>query len=299
MTNGLGLSPHRDQSGFDWANAPLPNAWPDDLNFARPADLLLFLQHVCGFRRSKVKLPDEMPGRERIPRYALLEFHNLPNGNYSKAVTRGYVNGFDRVMLGQMGRARRWIAKAMTECHSVLDVGCGGGRLAAELRRVGVEDVWGLDPSPYLLQHAARDNPGIRFVQGVAEETGFGDRRFDGIAACFLFHEIPPDSFERSLQEFKRILKPGGLLAICEPSAIQFDAPLRVLLARCGVAGLYFRYLARLVFEPFVKAWHGQDIPAVLAKHGFVLIDDREAMPVRHILARLGDTRERPAPESP
>lgn len=288
VTEDMELARDGDVSSLDWAAIDLPDAWPDRLNLLRPADLVLFLKYVTGFRRSKVVLPEGMPGIERIPRYVLQEFHNLPNGNYSKKITQGYVIGFDRAMLGRMEAAREEIAQAMSHCRSVLDVGCGGGRLAAALKRVGVEDVWGLDPSPYLLQYAARRNPDVGFVQGIAEDTGFAAGRFDGIATCFLFHEIPPKSFERSLEEFGRVLKPGGLLAICEPSVLQFDS-IGSLLRQSGLSGVYFGCLARFVFEPFVKAWHKQDLPGQLERYGFEVIQDTDSVPLRCLLARKAD----------
>ena len=230
-----------------------------------------------------------MPGREWLPKYILQEFHSLPNGNYSKRVTHGYITGFDRLMLGRMTRAREHIADQLAHCASVLDIGCGGGRTAGLLQSRGVRDVWGLDPSPYLLQHAARAFPNVHFVQGIAERTGFPDARFDGIAACFLFHEIPPTYIERALAEFHRILRPGGLVAICEPSPIQLQLSPVKLLQRNGLLGFYFWALARLVHEPFIDAWHKRSAAEMLNAAGFELLHDTHEMPVRHLLARRID----------
>ena len=32
-------------------------------------------------------------GKDTIPAYVLQEFHNLPNGNYSNSLMRGYIAG--------------------------------------------------------------------------------------------------------------------------------------------------------------------------------------------------------------
>jgi hypothetical protein len=53
-----------------------------------------------------------------------------------------------------------------------------------------------------------------------------------------------------------------------------------------GWRGVYFRYLARCVYEPFLAAWHQQDIPALLSQHGFDLVSQDIGMPMRHVLAR-------------
>jgi ubiquinone/menaquinone biosynthesis C-methylase UbiE len=270
----------------DWRTLVLPDAWPDRLDFRKPADLWRLLAQIFNKKRPGVNLPAEMPGRERIPNYVLREFHNLPNGNYSKRITRGYVTGFEWVMMGSMGRVRQAVADEMHNSGSVLDVGCGGGRMADALKRAGVDDVWGIDPSPYLLQHAASDYPGIKFVQGVAEQTEFPDQRFDGVTACFLFHEMPPRYLDQALTEFYRILKPGGRLAISEPSPLQLRSSLLSLFKRHGFAGLYFGGLARLVYEPFVDAWHRQNLEAKLSEFGFALIEDRDQLPIRQLFAR-------------
>lgn len=269
----------------DWPSLDLPDTWPDQLDLRRPRHLWRFLRGIAG-KRQRIQLPEAMPGRELLPKYLLQEFHNLPNGNYSKKVTRGYITGFDRVMLGQMCLARGRLAGYLAGCRSALDVGCAGGRTAAALKAAGVPEVWGIDPSPYLLQHAARDFPGVRFVQGVAERTGFAAGRFDGIAACFLLHELPPRYLEQALAEFHRILAPGGRLAICEPSRLQMSGSLRQLWRSSGWRGLYFHLLARFLHEPFVHAWHRCDARELFARCGFELEVDEERLPLRYLFAR-------------
>src|SRR5262249_39465900 len=162
---------------------------------------------ALGRRRARVELPGGLPLAAEIPRYALQEFHNLPNGNYSNRLTHGYAIGFDCVMLGRMRPARRRMASALAGCRAVLDVGCGGGASTEALVAEGIPEVWGLDLSPYLLRCADARVPGARFVQGVAEHTGFRDERFDGIACCFVFHELPPRAADRALAELARIAR--------------------------------------------------------------------------------------------
>jgi ubiquinone/menaquinone biosynthesis C-methylase UbiE len=268
----------------DWINLHLPDTWPDEL-IASPLKAWRLVVRSFGKRR-RVEIPTGMPGSDWLPKYILQEFHNLPNGNYSKHITRGYITGFDRLMLGRMARARAHIAQSLRGCTSVLDVGCAGGRTAGVLKASGVPEVWGLDPSPYLLQHAARAFPDVKFVQGIAERTGFPSERFDGIATCFLLHEIPPKYIEQALREFHRILRPNGLLAICEPSPIHLQYSPWGLLRKHGLFGFYYGMLARMVHEPFIVAWHRRSAAEMLAAAGFELISDTNDLPVRHLLAR-------------
>lgn len=275
----------------DWHSVSLPDTWPDQLNLARWRDLLVFLRHALGWQHSPVSLPPNTPFADHIPKYILQEFHNLPNGNYSRRFTRGYITGFNRVMLGEINRSHRLMAtqlaqEATVRHGAVLDVGCGGGGLAGALQQAGIADVWGLDASPYLLKHAAADWPSVKFVHGTAENTGFDDARFDAVTACFLLHEIPPRYIERCFAEFARILKPGGWLAFCEPSPHQLQHSTLTLLQQHGWRGVYFRTLAHFVHEPFLTAWHQQDIPTLLAQHGFSLVQHNTGVPMRHVLAR-------------
>lgn len=278
--------PLQDPVVPDWRNVQLPDSWADRLRLWSPFDLLKLARKVLG-RRQRVQLPENMPGVELLPKYLLQEFHNVPNGNYSKRLTHGYITGFDRMMLGSMRRARKHLAQFLIGCDSVLDVGTAGGRTAAALKQHGASEVWGLDPSPYLLQHAARRHEQVRFVQGTAENIPFPAARFDGIAACFVFHEMPPKQVLQALHEFRRVLRNDGLLAICEPSETQLKESPWALWRRYGWRGAYFRWLAHFVHEPFIHAWHRIDLKQALHETGFDIAYDEELFPARHVYARV------------
>jgi ubiquinone/menaquinone biosynthesis C-methylase UbiE len=262
-----------------WDARELPDAWPDALSLRQLPELWRVAVRVLRGPHGRVTLPDSLTGVEGIPRYALQEFHNLPNGNYSKHVTHGYSKGFDVAMLGVMRSRRRAIAEALADCACVLDLGCGAGHTAGALLEQGIAEVWGLDPSPYLLQHAARAYPGVCFVQGVAEETKFPDERFDAVCACFLFHELPPRAAERALTECHRILRPGGRLVITEPGREHWQTTVLRLLWRHGWRGVYFRALARLAYEPFLEAFHRCDLGGLLGRRGFTKIREASDFP--------------------
>ena len=271
----------------DWANITLPDTWTDALNFKKPQDLFLFLKRVFTRRSGKVLLAKDTMGESLIPKYALQEFHNLPNGNYSRKIARGYCVGFDKVMLGEVVKSRRRIAETFKGMNSVLDVGCGGGHTAAEIKKNGVDDVWGLDPSPYLLKTSNQLHPSINFVQGIIESLDFPPCRFDGVSACFIFHEIPPKYIEQGLQQIHSVLKPNGLLYICEPSPIQLTLTYSQVFKQYGLKGLYFKWLASSVNEPYVDAWHkfSKNSKNLLVP-GFELVSDVDSLPIRQILLR-------------
>lgn len=274
-----------DPSAPFWPEVTLPKAWLDDLNMLSRDGLDRFWRRIFSKKKPPAKLPEGMCGADCVPKYALQDFHNLPNGVYSQRLSRGYITGFDISMLGHLECGRRWIAKSLGTGDSFLDIGCGGGKTAAAIAQAGATDVWGLDPSPYLLKHAAADHPGVRFIQGVVEDLPFCDQRFDGVAACFLFHEVPPRYIQQALQEIARVLKPGGRLVIMEPSVEQYYAGWWQMARRYWLSGIYFKWLAGFVYEPFIRSWHQFDLKQGLSQVGMELVEDEMGMPMRNIVA--------------
>ncbi|WP_084591589.1 class I SAM-dependent methyltransferase [Gilvimarinus agarilyticus] len=270
----------------DWASLSLPETWADRLNLKSVAGLVKFFRLILG-KPQRVQVDQSDPLFANIPRYALQEFHNLPNGNYSSRISRGYITGFDPSMLGFMQATRRAMAARVVGSQAVLDIGTGGGKLAAQVHRAGVADVWGVDVSPYMLKHAASDYPEVAYLQAPVEQMPFASERFDAVVACFLFHELPPKYAEQALAECHRVLRPGGQLLIAEPSENQLQpVRLRSLFSRAGWRHWYFKTLARFVYEPFVMAWHNSDKPAMFARSGFQLLEHKDEIPINFYALR-------------
>jgi len=253
----------------DWSNINLADTWPDNLNLKTLTGWRELLRALSGSRR-KVTFDDASFFDVALPKYIFQEFHNLPNGNYSRRFSRGYITGFDISMLGHMRRARKNIAGQLAHCERVLDIGTAGGRTAAAIKARGVACVWGMDPSPYLLKHAANDHHNIAFIPGIAEKIPFGDAQLDGISICFVLHEMPPRAIRLALAECKRVLKPDGVLVIAEPSPRQLEPfQWRELFNAASLSRLYFKILAHHVYEPFLKSWHKLDKTALFREAGF------------------------------
>jgi SAM-dependent methyltransferase len=98
----------------------------------------------------------------------------------------------------------------------VLDLGCGTGQLAAHFLAAGFA-VTGLDLSPEMLAHAARNNAAAvaagraRFVQGDAAHFAF-DHAFGLIASTFdtLNHLPDLDALRGCFRSARAVLAPGG-----------------------------------------------------------------------------------------
>ncbi|WP_162896491.1 class I SAM-dependent methyltransferase [Cysteiniphilum halobium] len=277
---------NNDPCVINWSDLHLPDGWVDTLNFKSPVSWFKLIKAICYPKHKAVYLDQKLLQEMPIPKYVLQEFHNIPCGNYSKLLTRGYIKGFDIAMLNQVDPMREKIAQYLKDCHAVLDIGCGGGNTAQIIYQKGINDIWGIDPSPYLLKHAALDYPHIKFIQGIGESLPFIDERFDGLSACYVLHEIPPKYIKKLIAEASRVLKKGGVFVIAEPSPVQYQDKTWQLFKNHGIKGVYFKLLARKLNEPFVKAFHQLDLHALFVEKGFEIVIDQKDMPHRFVCVR-------------
>jgi SAM-dependent methyltransferase len=99
----------------------------------------------------------------------------------------------------------------------VLDVGCGTGRLSRALAERVQARVWGVDPSPDMVEEARRVTPrGVGVTEGRAEALPFRDGWFDRLVLWLVVHLVDrPAAFA----EARRVLGPEGTVAI-----VTFDA---------------------------------------------------------------------------
>jgi len=96
---------------------------------------------------------------------------------------------------------------------TVLDIGCGTGRVIAHLVSNGVkpENITGLDPSDEMLVLAAKRDLGVSLIKGTATKLPFPDESFDLIVSNMVIHELNSDQLPESLAEASRVLRPNGV----------------------------------------------------------------------------------------
>lgn len=82
------------------------------------------------------------------------------------------------------------------------------------------EEFHGIDVSPAAVEECGKAYPEIRLKEGNILESGYGDGSFDLVASFLFFHHLHKVGFDPFLLEFHRILRPGGVLAVFEPSAL-------------------------------------------------------------------------------
>jgi SAM-dependent methyltransferase len=95
--------------------------------------------------------------------------------------------------------------------RSVLDAGCGTGRVAVELARRGL-DVVGVDLDPSMLEVARAKQPGLAWVQGDLAEVDLA-RTFDCVVlAGNVMIFLAPGTEAAVVANLARHLVPGGSL---------------------------------------------------------------------------------------
>ena len=138
--------------------------------------------------------------------------------------------------LQSFGLHRAWKRKlvelaAVRSDMTALDVCCGTGDIAFALSGRGAE-VFALDFSVPMLRVAVARKEGIAsFIRGDAQQLPFPDNVFDAVTVGYGLRNLA--SWQRGLEEMRRVAKPGGRLLVLE-----FGKPPNALWR-----ALYFGYL--------------------------------------------------------
>ena len=168
------------------------------------------------------------------PDYYLRPFHAYNNGNL------GWEPAIEVEVAAYAVHARIWKdagaegdARLRQSYHAILkelphapndivDLGCSVGMSTFALQdTVPCAKITGVDLSPYFLavasyqaQQKRQNSPA--WVHAAAESTRLPSSSFDLVSACLMFHELPRTAAIEILQEAKRLLRPGGHLAIMD-----------------------------------------------------------------------------------
>jgi demethylmenaquinone methyltransferase/2-methoxy-6-polyprenyl-1,4-benzoquinol methylase len=136
-----------------------------------------------------------------------------------------------------LGQDRGWRqaaarATGLAAGEVAVDVACGTGALARELQAVAPGAVvLGLDFSQEMLKRAE----GVPVAAGDALQLPLADASVDVVTIAFGLRNLPEPG--QGLLEFRRVLRPGGRLVVCE-----FSTPVIPVLRE-----VYGRYLTRLM----------------------------------------------------
>jgi SAM-dependent methyltransferase len=196
--------------------------------------------------------------------------------------------GFFREIVGPPGKA-------------TLEIGCGEGRVARDLRDRG-HRVTAVDASPTLIELAREADPDGEYVLADAAALPFADASFDLVVAHNTLMDF--DDLRGSVAEAARVLEPGGRFAISivHPlvDAGRFES--REPDAAFVVSGSYFgrrRLEERFARDGLEITFHGwvsplQDYARALELAGLVIVRMREpTMPLEAVDVDPGEARYR------
>ncbi|MEP6756545.1 MAG: class I SAM-dependent methyltransferase [Chthonomonadales bacterium] len=129
----------------------------------------------------------------------------------------------------------------------VLDFGCAVGRLTQALCK-HFPEVVGVDIAPSMLELANQFNKypdGCRYVLNTVDNLSqFGDAEFAFVVSMITLQHVEPRYSHKYIQEFLRILKPGGVLVFQLPSHATPEYLRRQRMKKfipTGLLGLYRR----------------------------------------------------------
>lgn len=111
---------------------------------------------------------------------------------------------------------------------SVLDVGCGTGRLVQYLRKNRL-DAEGCDIATEAVKAARKINPQSKIVIASASKLPFASSSFDLVCTISVIEHLKKTQIAKFLKEAKRVLKPNGFIFIVTPN---FATPIRLLQGR-------------------------------------------------------------------
>jgi demethylmenaquinone methyltransferase/2-methoxy-6-polyprenyl-1,4-benzoquinol methylase len=191
------------------------------------------------------------------------------------AVAAKYDRTNDILAVGQTRRWRSAVRKALQlePGQLVLDIAAGTGTSSAAFTAAGA-DVIAADFSLGMLEVGKARNPAIPFVAADALALPFADSSFDRVTISFGLRNVADRMI--ALEEFRRVIKPGGRLVICEfshPTLAPFRrvyteylmAALPVLANRVSSNPDAYRYLAESI-----RAWPvQQELAADIADSGW------------------------------
>ena len=187
---------------------------------------------------------DDLPksiDKDNYPQYYLRNFHHQTDGYLSDFSASIYDLQVEILFNGSADSMRRRIIKPIKEgleifrdrkksSIKILDVATGSGRTLKQLRAAfPKEKITGIDLSDSYLKEASRyisdlDGDLIQLIKGNAEELPFENDSFQCISCVYLFHELPRTIRAKVLNEFFRVLEPGGILVLADSIQIS-DSP--------------------------------------------------------------------------
>ena len=137
----------------------------------------------------------------------MIEVHHAARSGFSRA-SSAYVSGRP----GYPKKIDSWLRDTlgMGPNKRVVDLGAGTGKFTARLVRTGA-DVIAVEPVQPMLDELRRSYPSVRAKEGSAARIPLDNESADAVFCAQAFHWF---ASSETLDEIKRVLKPGGVLGL-------------------------------------------------------------------------------------
>ena len=242
------------------------------------AYLSIWLDHPSSWQKVQEQsfqdFPDDV-NLEKYPQYYRRNFHYQTDGYLSDHSANIYDLQVDILFNGIADSMRRRILKPLRQGLSkfegdstvrVLDVACGTGRTLKFLRAsIPDASLFGIDLSSAYLRKANQLLSELplelpQLIEGNAEDLPYQDNSFQGLSNVFLLHELPNPVRQKVINEFFRVLQPGGIVVICDSMQLSDSAELEAMMSN----------FVSMFHEPFYMDYAKDNIEEKLDKAGFI-----------------------------
>lgn len=107
--------------------------------------------------------------------------------------------------------------KYVNPTNTVLDFGCGYGRVLEKLIQHEFKYLYGMDFSNHMLELAKKSYPNVNFTQNIGVNISFNNEFFDTVILSTVLGCVAGDSQQKHLlKEIARVLKTGGILYLSD-----------------------------------------------------------------------------------
>jgi len=223
-------------------------------------------------RRRKLNVVNDLSGDVEQPAYLKRNYHFQTDGYFSKLSAEIYHHQVEILFKGT-ARAMRRMLLGMIKAKfpdkkfiKVLEVGAGNGFSSLDfINELNYDEYVLTDASHFYVQNAQShiSNSRVQFFTCRAEELPFLNDQFDLVISVYLFHEIPRKLRQTILQEWHRVLKVDGVLAISDSIQFNDDEAFNEVIEKFPLN----------YHEPYYLDYARWDIDVSLNENGFNQID--------------------------
>ena len=255
-------------------------------------------------RRRKLNVKKDIPENEEtafVPDYLKRNYHFQTDGYFSKRSAYVYEHQVEVLFSGTAAPMRRQLIKYLKnhltkeQLNSgqlkILEIGAGVGSATLDFcdsfqfEQYVVTDISEsyLDVSRERIEEKYKDASQekkilgkIAFKKAAGESLPFSEGEFDIVFSIFLFHELPSEIRNKVLFESQRVLKPGGLLGICDSLQRDDDSRLNTILEQFPID----------YHEPFYKAYTLWNVTESLEDASLQLLETDHALLSKYWVAK-------------